>query len=95
MEPSMARDVLRGAVEQIVFSNPENAYAVLKIAVETGPSPVTVIGNFLDIQLGEELLLHGNWMDHPQYGRQFKTSHYARNQPSTLKGIRRYLSSMV
>lgn len=92
---SLFHQVVRGTVEQIVYNNPENAYTVLRLGVDTGPSPITVTGNFLDLQLGEELQLHGQWKEHTQYGRQFKMLHYERNQPSTLKGIRRYLSSMV
>lgn len=93
--PLLLREMLKGTVEQIVYSNPENAYTVLKLGVEEGPSPATVIGNFLGVEKGEELQLRGQWMDHPQYGRQFKASHYERNKPSTLKGIRSYLDSMV
>jgi exodeoxyribonuclease V alpha subunit len=89
------RELVRGVVERIVYVHEDSHYSVLRIGVEHSEIPVTAIGQFLDIQIGEELQLHGYWAQHPKYGRQFRTTSYVRNQPSTLRGIRRYLDSMV
>ncbi|MCR4401999.1 MAG: ATP-dependent RecD-like DNA helicase [Firmicutes bacterium] len=55
--------------------------------------PVTVVGTFPFITVGEKLLLHGEWVDHPKHGRQFKVESYESIAPATLKGIERYLGS--
>ena len=92
---SPAHEVIRGTVKKIVFNNPENAYTVLRMAVEETHGLTTVVGNLLSIQVGEELLLRGEWSDNPKFGRQFQVQSYERNAPSTLEGMRRYLASMI
>ena len=46
--------IIRGTVEQIVFYNQENGYAVLRLAAEGG-AEVTATGAFPNIGLGEEV----------------------------------------
>lgn len=92
--PPMWDEIVRGTVERIVFQRPEGDYAVLDILVEGG-AKVTAVGSFLDPQLGEELLMHGQWMQHSRFGRQFKMRTYERRSPTTLQGITNYLGSMV
>jgi len=55
--------------------------------------PVTVVGTFAFISVGETLCLEGEWVDHPEYGRQFKVERYESVVPATQKGIERYLGS--
>lgn len=55
--------------------------------------PVTVVGRFPTVSVGEQLRLWGRWVQHPQYGRQFEMADFAVVAPSTLEGIRRYLGS--
>ncbi|MCK6509136.1 ATP-dependent RecD-like DNA helicase [Myxococcota bacterium] len=86
---------LRGSVHRIVYNNEENGYTVLALQAEGHNDPVTVVGKFAAIQLGEEVLCHGHWTDHNRYGKQFQVAHYERNLPETIKGIRSYLGSMV
>ena len=47
---------LRGTVEQIVFSNEENGYAVLRLLSQEG-AEITATGTFPGIGLGEELTM--------------------------------------
>ncbi|NLG80115.1 MAG: ATP-dependent RecD-like DNA helicase [Firmicutes bacterium] len=55
--------------------------------------PVTVVGTFPFISVGETLALEGEWVDHPEYGRQFKVEKYESVVPATQKGIEKYLGS--
>ncbi|HAA55626.1 MAG TPA: ATP-dependent RecD-like DNA helicase [Myxococcales bacterium] len=89
------REILRGTVNQIVYSNAETSYTVLRLILNDTEESVTVVGKFLDVQPGEELQLQGQWSENPRYGRQFRCEHYVRSKPSTLKGIQRYLGGMV
>ena len=59
--------IVRGTVQQIVYYNDENGYAVLRLAAENG-AEVTATGTFPNIGLGEEVILTGCWVTHPTYG---------------------------
>ncbi|TNE48227.1 MAG: ATP-dependent RecD-like DNA helicase [Deltaproteobacteria bacterium] len=93
--PTLWNEIIRGAVERIVYQHPDSDYTVLQIEVEERVIPVTAVGRFLDPQVGEDLQLHGHWANHPRFGQQFKVRSYERRGPTTLKGIVRYLGSMV
>ena len=53
--------IVRGTVQQIVYYNDENGYAVLRLAAENG-AEVTATGTFPNIGLGEEVILTGCWV---------------------------------
>ncbi|MDO5142891.1 MAG: ATP-dependent RecD-like DNA helicase [Eubacteriales bacterium] len=84
--------LIRGTVEQIVFYNEENGYAVLRLAAEDG-AEVTATGVFPNIGLGEQVILTGYWVTHPTYGEQFSTEAFERRLPSSVRGIAEYLGS--
>ena len=84
--------LIRGTVEQIVFYNQENGYAVLRLSSDDG-AEVTATGTFPNIGLGEEVILTGTWVTHPSYGEQFATEAFERRLPSSVRGIAEYLGS--
>lgn len=84
--------LIRGTVEQIVFYNQENGYAVLRLNSDDG-AEVTATGTFPNIGLGEEVILTGTWVTHPSYGEQFATEAFERRLPSSVRGIAEYLGS--
>nr|WP_297172995.1 ATP-dependent RecD-like DNA helicase [uncultured Agathobaculum sp.] len=84
--------LISGTVEQIVFYNKENGYAVLRLAAENG-AEVTATGTFPNIGLGEQVILTGLWVTHPSYGEQLQTVAFERRLPSSVRGIAEYLGS--
>ena len=78
--------IVRGTVQQIVYYNDENGYAVLRLAAENG-AEVTATGTFPNIGLGEEVILTGCWVTHPTYGEQFATEAFERRLPTSVRGI--------
>ncbi len=87
-------EMLCGTVEQVVYYNDENGYAVLHIALDDG-SEATATGTFPGIGAGEQVNLTGNWVTHPAYGEQFSTVGFDRSLPSSVNGIAEYLGSGV
>jgi exodeoxyribonuclease V alpha subunit len=75
---------LEGVLDRVVFSNEENAWSVVRLAVPGRQDQVTAVGNLLGIQPGESLRLTGSWIDDPKYGRQFKVASYTTVAPSTV-----------
>ncbi len=86
------REVTQGVISNILFSNEENGWCVVRLEPEDQP-PLTAIGPLLGIRKGDELRLSGRWVDHPRYGRQFEAESYVQVAPSTIEGLRRYLGS--
>lgn len=84
--------LIRGTVQQIVFYNDENGYAVLRLATEDG-GEVTATGTFPNIGPGEDVILTGVWTTHPSYGEQFHTEAFERHLPTSVRGITEYLGS--
>jgi exodeoxyribonuclease V alpha subunit len=84
-------DSISVTIENTVFRNDANQYSVLDVYCD-GAS-VTVVGNLPSFAQGEQVEFSGFWDTHPIYGRQFKAISFKTEQPSTLTGIEKYLSS--
>lgn len=82
---------LEGSVEQVVFYNDDNGYAVCDLATED--DVVTVCGIMPMLSEGDRLCVYGKWVHSPKYGRQFSAEQYERLMPADTASILRYLSS--
>lgn len=82
---------LTGYVENIIFRNTDNGYTVLDFVADE--DLVTCTGIFPVIGEGENLLLKGDFVDHPTYGRQFKVASYEVEAPADELSMERYLGS--
>ena len=82
---------LKGSVEHIIYANEDNGYTVLDFGLED--DVVTACGTMPYISEGDSLILWGNWVHNPKYGRQFKVEQYERDMPADSAAILRYLSS--
>ena len=87
----MEAEKLDGTMAGTVFRNAENGYSV--IMVKSGRSLVTCTGILPELAVGEQIILTGSYVDHPQYGRQLKVSSFEIVKPTTLTGIERFLAS--
>ena len=84
---------LQGTVEHIIYTNEENGYTVLDFGVEESGEVLTAQGILPYINDGDALILWGNWIHSPKYGRQFKVVQYERHMPADAAAILKYLSS--
>ena len=82
---------IEASVLGTVYRNEENGYTVLMARM--GRSEITAVGILPELTAGEQVVLTGEWVEHPQYGRQLKCSSCAVQTPTTLLGIERYLGS--
>lgn len=81
---------LTGTIEEIVYRNDENGYTVARLEKED--SLVTVVGKFIDIQIGSLVKLEGKF-ERTKYGVQYSFDSYEISLPKTLAGIEKYLGS--
>ncbi len=85
---------LQGILEHIVFENVETGYTVGRLSSHDYPNElVTVVGKLASANPGENVLLKGNWITNPKYGRQFQIQAYETVLPATIVGLRKYLGS--
>ncbi|MBR3739035.1 MAG: ATP-dependent RecD-like DNA helicase [Clostridia bacterium] len=82
---------LEAVIENTVFRNEENGYSIME--ARAGRERITVVGTLPALGTGEQVLLEGMWVEHPQYGRQWKVTGWEIRKPTTLLGIERYLGS--
>lgn len=94
--------VIKGTVENIIFSNEASGYIVCEIACESdglGPGLelglVTAVGYMPFVTPGEILKIRGVWTTHPDYGDQVKVEYYEKIMPETAEAIEKYLAAGV
>jgi len=86
-------ETLRGFIEHIIYRNDDNGYTVLNLVADAGE--ITCVGLFRYADEGENVILTGEYKEHPIYGHQFSVSTYEITPPGDEESILRYLSSGV
>ncbi len=86
-------ETLQGILERIVYESSDTGYTVGRLSARDYAELITVVGNLASINPGESLLLQGEWVDNPKYGRQFQIEKYETILPANVVGLRKYLGS--
>jgi exodeoxyribonuclease V alpha subunit len=86
-------ETITGAVERIIFHNPENGYTVLLVQPDREGRCVTAVGAMPPVEEGQTLRLAGAWVRNERFGRQFAVERTELVLPDSAEGIQRYLSS--
>ena len=84
---------IEGEVEEIIFRNEINGYTIFSI--KHGEDLATIVGYMIGIGLGEIIKATGKWVNHPNYGEQFKADLCEKQMPKTESSIIKLLSSGV
>lgn len=84
-------DTINGYVEHIIFQNSDNGYTVFNLVA--GGEEITCVGMCKGLTQGENIAAHGEYVEHPVYGRQFKINSYEMVEPEDSAGMERYLGS--
>lgn len=84
---------ISGYIERITFQNPENGWTVARMKEPKKMELTTVVGTMTSVQVGETVRCKGNWKNDVNFGFQFLVKEYKVEQPATLVGIQKYLSS--
>ena len=80
-----------GVVENVIYQNQENGYAVFE--VNAGGELHIVTGYVVDINAGESVTLYGQFETHPVHGPQFKAASCESSMPQDVAATLSYLSS--
>ena len=82
---------LTGEVGAIIFKNEINSYTIAEFETE---EEITIIVGYLPfIVSGDTLKVIGKFVEHKEYGRQFKVDTFEKLMPQTLSALERYLAN--
>lgn len=80
-----------GEIQDIIYKNEINSYTIAEF--ETEDETTTVVGYLPFINSGDTLKLIGKFVEHKEYGRQFKIDTFEKMMPQTLGALERYLAN--
>ena len=84
---------LQGQIKKITYTNKESGFTIAKVLVDEQNKLITVVGKLVSPTPGEVLIMEGEWVNHPKYGKQFRLLHSRSQSPSSIQGIQTYLGS--
>jgi len=93
-----AQERIEGTLEQILFANDENGYAVAIVERsddDGARARVTVVGSLAGLEVGSTIRAAGRFENHPRYGKQFKIEDFETLRPANLGALERYLSHEI
>lgn len=82
---------IKGRIRDIIYRNEINSYTIATF--ETDEEEITVVGYLPFIEKGDNLKITGNFVEHPEYGRQLKIETFEKLMPEDLDSIENYLAN--
>ncbi len=82
---------ITGEITSIIYRNEVNSYTIAEF--ETDEELTTVVGYLPFINVGDTLKIVGKFVEHKEYGRQFKVDTFEKLMPQTLAALERYLAN--
>ncbi|TCW37789.1 ATP-dependent DNA helicase (RecD/TraA family) [Laceyella sacchari] len=89
---------IKGSFIQEIFYNEDNGYGVFLMRVSEASDDrvdeeVTVVGHMLRPHEDEVYTCHGEWREHPKFGRQYYAHQVKKEVPRSKEAIVKYLAS--
>lgn len=82
---------IKGEVVDIIYQNEMNSYLIATF--ETEEELLTIVGYLPFVNSGDTLKLIGKFVEHKEYGRQFKVDTFEKLMPETLQALEKYLAN--
>ena len=82
---------IKGRIRDIIYRNEINSYTIATF--EADEEETTVVGYLPFIEKGDNLKITGNFVEHPEYGRQLKIETFEKLMPEDLDSIENYLAN--
>lgn len=82
---------IKGEVTDIIYQNEVNSYTIA--VFDTEEEKTTIVGYLPFIKSGDTLKVEGRFVEHKDYGRQFKVETFEKLMPETLGALERYLAN--
>ena len=85
-------ETLTGYIDRLLFHNQENGFVVFVLQLKNKQT-TTVKGFMPSLHPGEQVSVQGSWVMHPKFGKQFEAQQCTTHVPTTIIGLKKYLSS--
>ena len=82
---------IKGEVTDIIYQNEVNSYTIA--VFETDDEETTIVGYLPFVKSGDTLKVEGKFVEHKDYGRQFKVETFEKLMPETLGALEKYLAN--
>ncbi len=82
---------IKGEVTDIIYQNDVNSYTIA--VFETEEEETTIVGYLPFVKSGDTLQVEGKFVEHKDYGRQFKVETFKKLMPETLGALEKYLAN--
>jgi exodeoxyribonuclease V alpha subunit len=82
---------IKGEVAEIIYKNEVNGYCIA--VFETEEESTTIVGYLPFVNKNDTLEVTGKFVEHQEYGRQFKVETFKKVMPETLDSLERYLAN--
>lgn len=83
---------ITATVKEIKFRNDSNGWTVIS-CIDSDQKPFNAVGVMPTVNTGEQVEFDGSWVEHINYGTQFKVSSYINILPKGKQAMLAYLSS--
>lgn len=82
-----------GEVLGIIYQNELNSYTIAEMYIDELEKTETIVGYLPFIVEGDNLKVIGKFVEHKEYGEQFKVESFEKIMPQTLDSLERYLGN--
>lgn len=82
---------LQGEVTEIIYKNEINSYCIA--VFKTEEEETTIVGYLPFVSIGDSLKVVGKFIEHQEYGKQFKVDTFEKMMPQSLDALERYLAN--
>lgn len=82
---------IKGEVTDIIYQNDVNSYTIAVFG--TDEEETTIVGYLPFVKSGDTLKVEGKFVEHKDYGRQFKVETFEKLMPETLGALEKYLAN--
>lgn len=84
---------LSGEILGIIYQNEINSYTIAEMYMDELEKVETIVGYLPFIAEGDNLKVIGEFIEHKEYGEQFKVETFEKVMPQTLEALERYLGN--
>ena len=88
---------LTGEITAIIYQNEVNSYTIADMYVDEMDGKednlITIVGYLPFVVEGDEIKVYGKFVEHKDYGRQFKVDTFEKMMPQTVEALERYLGN--
>ena len=82
---------IQGVLEDIIYQNEVNSYLIAVLA--SGKEDITIVGYLPFVVSGDTLKLTGKYVEHKEYGIQFKVDTFEKLMPQSAAALEKYLAT--